>query len=315
MENNSVVLFVSSGNVKKFGISPIVINQGESLKKNGIEVIYYGIKGKGLVNYFKNIKALKHFIKERNIDIIHAHYSLSGFVATFASRNKTLIVSLMGSDSKAGFFFNVLIKFFYAFFWDKTIVKSLNIKTDLSLNNAVIIPNGVDFELFKPMAKEVAIQKVAFSSNKKYVVFIADPQRKEKNLSLAEESIAILKQKMDVELFVVFGDNGITNSEIPYYLNAADALILTSLHEGSPNVVKEAMACNCPVVSTDVGDVKNVIATTDGCFVTTFDSEDIASKLFKAITHGRTQGRKNIEFLDSNVIAKKLLDIYNEYKN
>src|SRR6478752_1876604 len=99
------VLFVSSGNIKKFGISPIVTNQGDSLKKAGVDVIYYGIKGKGKLNYLKNIKNLRNFIKESNADIIHAHYSLSAIIAAIANTNNPMVVSLMGSDSQAKFVF------------------------------------------------------------------------------------------------------------------------------------------------------------------------------------------------------------------
>lgn len=304
------VLFVSSGNIKKFGISPIVTNQGDSLKKAGVDVIYYGIEGKGKFNYLKNIKSLRRFIKESHADIIHAHYSLSAIVAAIANTNKPMVVSLMGSDSQAKFFFRWIIKIFYSFFWKVTIVKSQNIKDNLSMRNALILPNGVDFNLFRPLDKTESKKKVNFLPDKKYVVFIADPAREEKNVKLAKESVDSLKTEKNVELFVVFGENGIDNKEIPDYLNAADALILTSLSEGSPNVVKEAMACNCPVVSTDVGDVRSVIGNTAGCYVTSYDAKDIASKLLKAIDHGKTTGRKDIEHLDSEKIAEKLIYIY-----
>ncbi len=304
------VLFVSSGNIKKFGISPIVINQGNSLKEAGLEVLYYGIKGKGKLNYLKNIKSLRKFIKGSNADIIHAHYSLSAIIATIANTNKPMVVSLMGSDSQAGFFFRSIIKLFYSFFWNVTIVKSQNIKDNLAISKAVILPNGVDFKLFKPSDKTEARKKVNFSSDKKYVVFIADPTREEKNLKLAKESIDLLKKEKPVELFVVFGENGIDNNEIPDYLNAADALILTSTSEGSPNVVKEAMACNCPVVSTDVGDVKAVIGNTVGCYVTSYDAKDIASKISKAVDHGKTNGRQDMAHLNSENIAAKLITVY-----
>jgi teichuronic acid biosynthesis glycosyltransferase TuaC len=86
---------------------------------------------------------------------------------------------------------------------------------------------------------------------------------------------------------------------------------LTSLHEGSPNIIKEAMACNCPIVSTDVGDVRDVVSGTEGCYVTTYDPEDIAEKLKSALQFNkRTAGREKIQHLDSNIIAHKIISIY-----
>jgi glycosyltransferase involved in cell wall biosynthesis len=115
---------------------------------------------------------------------------------------------------------------------------------------------------------------------------------------------------MKAELFIVFGKNGIDHEEIPNYLNAADVLLLTSTSEGSPNVVKEAMACNCPVVATDVGDVKLIIGNTKGYYITKFDVKDVASNLLNAINFGKTNGRNNIEHLNSKNIALKLISIY-----
>ena len=99
-----------------------------------------------------------------------------------------------------------------------------------------------------------------------------------------------------------------------YYYNAADVLLLTSLSEGSPNIIKEAMACNCPIVSTDVGDVKENIYNTEGCFISSYDPSDIANKIQKASNYGksRTNGRENITHLNNNIVAKQILNIYNE---
>jgi len=88
-------------------------------------------------------------------------------------------------------------------------------------------------------------------------------------------------------------------------------VILTSKFEGSPNVIKEAMACNCPIVSTDVGDVREVIGNTEGCFITSFEPEGVAKKIKLAIEFNKkTNGRDNITHLDEKVIAQRLIDVY-----
>jgi glycosyltransferase involved in cell wall biosynthesis len=102
------------------------------------------------------------------------------------------------------------------------------------------------------------------------------------------------------------------NSEIPYYLNAADLLLVTSYREGSVNVVKEAMACNCPIVSTDVGDVRWVMSGTEGCYISAQDHESVAGNIKKALAFGkRTNGRDRILELglDSVSTAQKIIDI------
>ena len=93
------ILFISSRNTKN-GISPIIKNQGESLKTQNVKIDYFTIEGKGISGYFKSILTLKKHLKKQKYDIFHAHYSLSGFAATL-SGCRPLIVSLMGSDVKA----------------------------------------------------------------------------------------------------------------------------------------------------------------------------------------------------------------------
>jgi len=93
--------------------------------------------------------------------------------------------------------------------------------------------------------------------------------------------------------------------------------LLTSRSEGSPQFIKEAMACNLPIVSTDVGDVRFNVAGVDGCYVCDQDVKELAEKLSLAILFGkRTQGRQRIVALglDSDTIANKLIGVYNSLK-
>ena len=125
------VLFISSGN-SKLGISPIIKNQGESLRKAGVDVSYYLIKGKGFRGYLKSIKPLKNFIKQNKVDIVHAHYSMSAFVGSLAGV-KPLVVSLMGSDVQGGYLSKLLIKIFYKLSWKTAIVKSVRMYNHLDI--------------------------------------------------------------------------------------------------------------------------------------------------------------------------------------
>jgi len=305
------ILFVSSGNIKKFGISPIVINQGTSIKKQGVSLEYYGLKGRGIINYIKGIFKLRKQLLNNNYDVIHSHYSFSGIAASLASKNTPVVASLMGSDIAVNFIWRYVIKYYYRFKWVKTIVKSEKMKTQLSLSKAVVIPNGVDFDKFRIIDRTTSREIVKFNSNKQYVIFVANPERKEKNFCLARTAVDLLADD-NVELFVVFGENGVDHDLIPVYMNAADVLLLTSKREGSPNVIKEAMACNCPIVSTDVGDVKTIINGTRYCHVTSFDANEISQKLRKVLsTSKKTNGREQIWYLDSNRIADKIICIYN----
>lgn len=178
-----------------------------------------------------------------------------------------------------------------------------------------VVPNGVDIEKgFFPIDKKLAIGQVGFNSSFVNVLFVSDKKRREKNYQLADEAVNILRLKgLRINIHQVYNQ---TTEKLNQYYNAADLLLLTSFHEGSPNVIKEAMSCNIPIVSTDVGDVKWVFGETKGCFLTTFDAKDVADNIELAIKFSReivkTQGRRRVISLglDSESIAKRIINIY-----
>lgn len=306
------VLFVSSGNNN--GISSIVSNQGESLNKQGLALDYYTIVGKGLLGYLKNIPKLAKMLHLNEYELIHVHYSLSAFLVTLSLPKTPVIVSLMGSDSKMSFLWRALIRFCARFYWKAVIVKSQDMKERLGLNKAIVIPNGVDLNKFKVTNKQFAKTQVNFDKDKKNILFLSDPSRQEKNFKLAENAVQLLSDN-SILLHVIFNKPHV---EVLNYLYASDILLLTSLWEGSPNVIKEAMACNLPTVSTDVGDVRLLIKGVDGCYLTSFDEKDVADKIQSALKfaeeHECTVGRDRIKALalDSESIAKKIIHVYNQ---
>lgn len=304
------VLFVSSGN-NKYGIVPFIKSQGESLKANGVELDYFTIKGKGLKGYLANIKPLREKIKKGKYDIVHTHYSLTAFVSSLAmiGLNLPQVTSLMGSDVNSNKIEKIFIKSFNLFFWDSVIVKSEDMKHKIGINRVEIIPNGINFSIFKLMDQSKAKDIVGFDRSKRQVLWLADPKRYVKNIELAKEAFKIA-DVIDSELKII---NGIQHHEIPVYMNACDVLLLTSRWEGSPNVIKEAMACNTPIVTTRVGDVKLTIGDTEGCFIVEQNEAELAEAIKDCLQYNkRTNGREKIRWLDSNVIAEKLIKIYKE---
>ena len=175
-----------------------------------------------------------------------------------------------------------------------------------------MIPNGVDIDLFYPESKSAAKKQLGIPNENKLVIFVANPDRAEKNFPLAKQAL----EKTGVPDIQFIPLNDIAHKDLVHYYNAAEVMILTSFHEGSPNVIKEAMACNCPIVSTDVGDVKWIMGKTAGCFIAGFDPEDFAAQLRMALDfakeNDRTQGRKRIIELelDSPSVASRIFDIY-----
>lgn len=303
------VLFVSSGN-RSDKISVIVKNQGDSLVAKGLHLDYYLIKGIGVKGYLSNIIPLRRAIKNKSYDIIHAHYLFSAIVASLTFE-KPVIVSLMGSEVSKGDFNLFLIKLFNRLFWSGCIVKTDQMKTTINAQNIKVMANGVDLERFRPLDKSFCQRKLNWSSGKKHILFASWPERPEKNYGLAKYAVNLMPVK-NLELHYI---KEILNSELVYYYNAADVVLLTSIREGSPNVIKEAMACNRPIVSTDVGDVKLIFGDTKGCFITSSEPENVAGMIKDALTFGeKTNGRDRIIELemDSDSVAKRIIQVYNE---
>lgn len=305
VQDNPDVLFVSSG--RSGGVGDVVKNQGESLKQAGFSLEYFIIKS-GLFGYLAAIPRLRRKFKSGDYNIVHAHYSYSGIVATLAGC-RPLVVSFMGSDICTSRPVKLALRRLALKRWDAVIVKTREMKESLNIPEVHIIPNGVDMERFKPLSPDNARLQLQLNREKKLVILIAGKNREEKNVALAYEAIKFLnKENIDFRHI-----HDVSNSEIPYWLNAANLLLLTSKREGSVNVVKEALACNCPVVSTDVGDVRELTDGIKGCFITSFSPLDIANKIVEALAYGkRIKGRERIadRKLDSGSVAAQISAIY-----
>ena len=312
------ILFVVSGNNKQFEIAPFIKAQGESLKKNGVEVDYFPIKGKGIIGYFKNIKPLKKHLGKIKYDLIHAHYSLCGWVSLISCRKIPIVLSLMGDDAYGSYKSNgrVEISSYWLIistqilqpFVNFIIVKSKNILKTVHFNkNVEVIPNGVDICIINKIEEK---EKINNNMNKiKTILFLGNPNDDRKNYKLLKNAEGLLTNR-NVRIVTPYPAK---HSDVLNLLLSADVLVMLSTNEGSPNVIKEAMACNCPIVSTDVGDVREIIGKTEGCFITSFDKRDVEEKIKFAFKFGRrTFGRNRILELglDTDTIAQKIINVY-----
>jgi len=301
-----VLIVCSNRKYATEGVAPFIYDQVLSIRKMGIDVDYFLIKDKGIIGYFKNINKLRKKIMQYKPDIIHAHYGLAGLFANFQTKIP-VVTTYHGSDINVKKNLRLskicIRKSKWNIFVSEKLVTLSNSKKKYS-----VIPCGVDFELFKVLDKNECRNKLGliFNEKKKYVLFSKMFYDPVKNYPLAKESIEILENAELIEFI------GYTREEACLLMNACDAVILTSFMEGSPQFIKEAMACNCPIVSVDVGDVKNVIKDANCCFITNYDKNDISACLKNIfINCNRTNGREMVKDFNNNLIAEKIINIYN----
>lgn len=318
------VLFVSSGNSREFGIASFIREQGESLKKIGVEIEFFTISGKCIKGYLNTIRPLRKKIKSEQFEIIHAHYVLSGWVALLTFTGKPLIISYMGCDTYGDFnekgnrifssYINIILAKLIQPFAHSIIVKSENLLDYIYLKRkSVIIPNGVNLIKFAPDKINNPKQYLKLNLENRHILFLGNPSDPRKNYGLLKNASKYLDTNNEI-----LAPYPINQDLIPKYLNAADVVVLLSYAEGSPNIIKEAMSCNCPIVSTDVGDVRWVIANTEGCYITSYQPEDVAKAIQKALRFGkRTKGRERIKQLNLDIesVAQKIISVYNKVLN
>lgn len=290
-------------------MAPFIYEQMKELTDLGIECEPYLVSG-GAKGYFRAISEIRKKIKSFSPDVLHAHYGLCGLVANF-QRSVPVVTTYHGSDLN-----NSLLRMFS--FWSIKLSKANIIVSKrlsqraLSKERCSIIPCGVNSGFFTPMDKELAREKLGWKTNETKILFSKEFFNKEKNYPLAKAAVDRYKELYSkgktVELIEFIG---YSRKQVQWLYNAVDCVIMTSHHEGSPQFIKEAMACNCPIVSVDVGDVKHVISGVDGCFLAERTPEDIAEKLDMAINQGKTNGREKVLLeYDSKVIAKKVAKVY-----
>jgi glycosyltransferase involved in cell wall biosynthesis len=306
------VLFIRSGN---HGPHPITKNQGDSLARAGCNIEYFEILGKGLAGYLKNISRLRRKARGFNPDIIHAHYAYCGLLASLSLLRKPIVTSLMGSDiNDSGKLFILLLKIFTRFFWNATIVKSDRINKIISGPRVFLIPNGVNLDVFKVIDKDYALTQLDWSGENCNILFGSDPGRAEKNFNLSRDAVNLLKKSYPGIEFRFLKD--VSTDSVNLFYNAADVLLLSSFSEGSPNVIKEAMACNLPIVTTRVGDVEWLFGDEPGHFVAEHDRAALVAGITKSLEFSskfkRTNGRQRIINLglESLTVAKKILVVY-----
>lgn len=237
-------------------------------------------------------------------DIVHANYGLTAPPAIVQALRPT-VVTLWGSDlmGKYG-----SVSRLCARFADEVIVMSEEMAAQYG-HDCHVIPHGVDLELFRPLPTASARREVDWTPDAKHVLFPYDPGREVKDFSRAERIVDRIRSSIDGTV-VLHTVSGVSHESMPWYMNAADVLLLTSKREGMPNSVKEAMACNLPVVATAVSDLPTLLADVSPS-VAHDDDGILADELRAILRSGEcSNGREVVTPLGVDAQIGKLESVY-----
>jgi glycosyltransferase involved in cell wall biosynthesis len=294
--------------------------QATFLKAAGVDLDVYHFRGLGRPwRYPGAWVGARRRLWKKDYDLVHAQFGQSGLMNL--PKRVPMVVTFRGSDLLG----IVRDTDGYrtwpgrALQWasrrvaeraDAVVVVSEHMKQSLPPNvPATVIPSGLDLSLFRPIPRAEARRRLGLDPDKPLVLFAGRPTQGRKRFQLSRQAMDIVERSIPAELIVAWG---IPHQEVPLYMNAADALVFTSVQEGSPNVVKEALACDLPVVSVPVGDVPERIGRIEGCELCADERpETIAAALERVLRRQkRIEGRVTVESLDERLLTARLIELY-----
>jgi teichuronic acid biosynthesis glycosyltransferase TuaC len=296
-----------------------VKRQAEFLQRSGVQVDVFQFRGaRNPWNYARAWRDVRPRLDPTRVDLVHAQFGQSGVLAL--PRRLPLVVTLRGSDilgivGTGGRYtltgrVSTAVARFVVRHADAVVVVSEHMKDHFRTTAPVtVLPSGLDFELFRTVPRDEARALLGWPLHKRLVLFAGNPDLPRKRYPLARAAMDVLNRTLPAELVVAWG---VPHSEIPLYMNACDAFVFTSMQEGSPNVVKEALACDLPVVSVPIGDTTERLRGIAGCeLVADEQPEAIAQALERVLRRGgRVAGRVAVAHLAEEAITARLIDVY-----
>ncbi|MXV64122.1 glycosyltransferase [Natronorubrum sp. JWXQ-INN-674] len=289
---------------------PFFDQQVAALEEQGVDCTVLGVPGshggnsdRSALDYARFYPKVLSAVRSAEYDLIHANYGLVVPFA-FAQPTRPVVVSLWGTDLMSDLGWLRAISRYGARRADAAVVPNRTLSRALETEHE-LIPFGVDTDLFRPISRRRARERVGWDTDRPVALFPYDRSRAVKDFPRARRLVE--RADIDIELRPI---TGVDHEAMPYYMNASDVLLVTSKRESGPMVVKEAAACNLPVVSTDVGFVRETIEGVTDCLVSDDDSQ-LVDGLESVVEPGRrSDGRDAIDGLALETLGENLHGLY-----
>ncbi|MBK8846578.1 MAG: glycosyltransferase [Bacteroidetes bacterium] len=295
--------------------------QARQLEEAGHKVVVFYLQERGgIMDLVRQTKLVKAQIKQHNPDVVHAHYGTFTAMVVALCRFKRTIITYQGSDlnmlRSEPWLKEVVAKLFSQLASIQAykvicVSKKLRQKLIFARSKCSIIPMGVDLEQYYPIPMQEARNQLRWTIDAKIILFNYN-NAAVKRIDIAQQATALVQQQMpDLQLHVL--DGKVEYEKLLLMYNASNCLLMCSDSEGSPTMIKEAMACNLPVVSSDAGDIFENIKATNPVAMCKQQAEDIASGIIQVVNKNqRSNGREVVTSLqlDSHTLLQKLIYLY-----
>ena len=295
--------------------------QNRALIAHGVESVNFFIDSRhSIKNTLRVWRDLRRAVRKTAPDIVHAQYgSLAAFVAA-VSTTRPLIVTFRGSDLNHDIEVHPVRSALQTFFSQVAALRAQGIICVSSKladrlwwrrQRVTIVASGIDLSLFNPLDRSEARRQLGWPLDRYVVFFNAGIQPVTKRLDLAQAATQVASKRLGkpVELHILYGNTPV--AQVPLIMNACDCLLFTSAVEASPRVIKEAMACNLPVVSVDVGDVRDRLADVEPSLIVPDSAETLGAAMVQIIQSGRrSNGRTKAHEMSVEAQAEKVIALY-----
>lgn len=320
------VLFVIPGDGQ--GSSMIFARrQAESLVREGVTAELFYLRSRTSPRrLIAELVRFRAVVKTFRPEVIHAHFgTVTALFSAMGCGCLPLVVTYRGSDlnppprsyppwpklrAAGGIVFSQLASLRA----QRIICVSRPLRDRLWWRRAsvTIQPSGVEPDVFRPEARLVARRRLGWSGDGPVVLFHAGHDVQLKRLDLATASVEQARRRVpDLRLEIL--DGRVPPSLVPTLMNAADCLLLTSVSEGSPTVVQEALATNLPIVSVAVGDVEERLQAVTNSTVAAPRAEALGWALARQVDPPRrSNGREKILEFCARSLARQLSEIYRQ---
>ena len=287
-----------------------VLDQIDEIRRHGVEVDVFSFPP-GSREYIPATRRLRGLLRRERFDLVHAHYGLAGWCARLAGAHP-LVVTFHGTDVRHWAVGPLSRRLAWRADLVAAVSRALFAPEDgrpglPHVPGAAVLPCGPDLDRFGPLSREEARRRLDLKPDGRYLLFPANPARPEKRHDRAAE----LATACDAELLT---GGAIDPDQMPLWINAANAVLVTSDYEGFGLACVEALACDVPVLSTPVGAAPYALRGIAGCLCAPYETSvwSAAAQPHLAASGARIQGAARVASLSAARMAERVLAAYRD---